>query len=187
MEAAGATASIVGIISFGLGLAKSLQAFIDSVIEAEETITLIAAEVNATTSTLKRLQNFIDQDRAASKEQNRATVFNDTGINEIGMCALQCQKIYVQIILLIEKASMPASEDGSKDKTPQAPAAVDQDPPVVRLAVFSKNVTRMGRKMRWPWLEPRIKRCQEHLGRLKVSLMLSLQVFLIAESRARHA
>ncbi|KAG6361238.1 hypothetical protein INS49_009462 [Diaporthe citri] len=182
MEAA---ASVVGIASFGLGLAKSLQAFIDSVIEAEETVILTVADVNSTASTLKDLQDFIDQDKAASKEQHRATVFNTTSIKEISACALQCQKIYVQIIILIEKASMHVGEDGSKDTGPQAPAADDLNTPAARLAVFSKNVTRLGRKMRWPWLEPRIKRCQEHLGRLKASLMLRLLVVSIAESRAR--
>lgn len=183
MEAA---ASVVGIVSFGLGLAKSLQAFIDSVIEAEESITLVVAEVNATASVLKRLQDFIDQDKAASTEQHHVTVFNDAGIKEIGSCALQCQKIYVQIIILIEKASMQNGEDGRTGQGPQVPAADDPDGPAVLLAVFGKNVTKLGRKMRWPWLEPRIKRCQDHLGRLKLSLLLSLQVFLIAESRARY-
>lgn len=183
MEAA---ASVVGIVSFGLGLAKTLQAFIDSVIEAEETITLIVAEVNATASTLERLQDFIDQDKTGSQEQHRPTVFNNTAAKEIGACAAQCQKIYVQIIILIEKASMQNGEDGSKDIGSQGPAVDDPDGPAIRLADFSKNVTKLGRRMRWPWLEPRIKRCQEHLGRLKVSLMLSLQVFFIAESRARY-
>lgn len=183
MEAA---ASVVGIVSFGLGLAKSLQAFIDSVIEAEETITLVVAEVHATASTLKRLQDFIDEDKTASEEEHRNTVFNDVGIKEIDACAVQCQKIYVQIIILIEKASMRNGEDGSNDIGAEGPAADDPDAPTIRLAVFSKNVTKLGRRMRWPWLEPRIKRCQEHLGRLKISLMLSLQVFSIAESRARY-
>lgn len=187
MEAAGATASIVGIVSFGLGLAKGLQAFVDSVIEAEETIILTVADVNSTASTLKDLQDFIDQDKAASKEQHRATVFNTTSIKEISDCALQCQRIYVQIITLIEKASMQVDEDGGKDTGPQAPAAEDVSAPAARLAVFSKNVHKLSRKMRWPWLEPRIKRCQEHLGRLKANLMLRLLVVSIAESRARYA
>lgn len=113
MEAVGATASIVGIVSFGLSLAKTLQAFIDSVIEAEETITLIVADVNATASTLKRLQDFIDQDKTTSQEQHRATVFNNTGIGEISALALQCHKVYVQIIVLIEKASTQIGEDRS--------------------------------------------------------------------------
>lgn len=182
MEAA---ASVVGVVSFGLGLAKSLQAFIDSVIEAEETFTLIVADVNATASTLKRLQDLIDQDKAASEEEHRATVFNCTGISEIGSCALQCQKIYVQIIILIEKASIQASKDKGKDTGTQSSVADELDNPAVRLEAFSMSVTKLGGKMRWPWLEPRIKRCQEHLGRLKLSLMLSLQVFLIAERRAR--
>lgn len=183
MEAA---ASVIGIVSFGLGLAKSLQAFIDSVIEAEETITLIVAEVSTTASTLKRLQEVIDQDKTASEEEHRATVFNSIGIKEIDACALQCQKIYIQIIVLIEKASMQNGEDGSKDIGTQGPAADGPVEPAIRLAVFSKNVTKLGRKMRWPWLEPRIKRCQEHLGRLKISLLLSLQVFSIAQSRSRY-
>jgi hypothetical protein len=183
MEAA---ASVIGIVSFGLGLAKSLQAFVDSVIEAEETIILIVAEVNATASTLNRLQEFIDQDKAASEEQHQATVLNDTGLKEIGACALQCQRIYVQIIVLIEKASMQDGEGRSRDVPPQAPAAGDPKAAAVRLEVFSKNVTKLGRKMRWPWLEPRIKRCQEHLGRLKISLMLSLQVFFIAGRISRY-
>lgn len=187
MEAAGATASIVGIVSFGLGLAKSLQAFIDSVIEAEETIILIVADVNSTTSTLKDLQDFIDYDKAASKEQNRTTVFNATSIKEISACALQCQKIYVQIIILIEKASIQVGEDGSKETRAQNPAADDLSTPAARLAVFSEHVAKFGCRMRWPWLEPRMRRCQEHLGRLKASLMLRLLVASIAGSRIHSA
>lgn len=179
-------ASISAVASFGQGLAKSLQAFVDSVIEAEETMILVVAEVNATALTLKRLEGFIDQDKAASEEEHRATVFNDKGVEEIDKCARLCQKIYVQIIILIEKARMQNGEDGRDDIGSQGPAADDPDAPAIRLAVFSKNVTKMGRNMRWPWLEPRIKRCQEHLARLKLSMMLSVQVFLIAESRARY-
>lgn len=184
MEAAGATASIVGIVSFGLGLEKSLQAFIDSVIEAEETMVLIVADVNSTASTLKDLQDFIDHDEAASKERNRATVFNETSIKEISACALQCQKIYDQIIVLIEKARTQVREDESREAGPQTPAADDVNTPAARLAAFSENVTKVGRKVRWPWLEPRIKRCQEHLGRLKATLTLRLLVASIAGIRA---
>lgn len=184
MEAA---ASVVGIVSFGLGLAKSLQAFIDSMIEAGETITLIVADVNHTASTLQRLQDVIDQDKAASEEEHRATVFNSIGVKEVDACALQCKRIYVQIIILIEKASMQNGEDGTKNVGSQGPAADDPDAPAMRLAAFSKNVTKLGRKMRWPWLEPRIKRLQQHLKNLKISLSLSLQVFLIAQNRSRYA
>ncbi|KAL1852467.1 hypothetical protein Daus18300_012148 [Diaporthe australafricana] len=185
MEAVGATASIVGIVSFGLGLAKSLQAFIDTIIEAEETITLIVADVNATASTLERLNDFIGKDKTSGQEQHRVTVFNDKGIKEIEACALQYQKVYVQIIILIEKAIKQAVEDGPAETTPQASVAGDMSAYTVRLAAFSNNVSKLSRRMKWPWLEPRIKRCQEHLGLLKLSLMLSLQVFLIAESRIR--
>lgn len=183
MEAA---ASVVGIVSFGLGLAKSLQAFLDSVAEAKETIAVIVVEINLTTSTLEQLQDLIDQDKAASTGQHHAAVIKDAGLKAIDSCALECQRIYVQIIILIEKASMYNGEDGRNSAWPQTPAADDPNGPAVRLAVFSKNVTKLGRKMRWPWLEPRIKRCQEHLERLKLSLSLRLQVFQLAESRARY-
>lgn len=182
MEAA---ASVVGIVSFGLGLAKSLQAFLDSVIEAKATIAVILVDVNFTASTLEQLQDLIDQDKATSTGQHQTTVIKDAGIKQISSCALECQRIYLQIIVLIEKASMQNGEDGRHGAVPQAPAADDPSGPTVRLAVFSKNVTKFGRKMRWPWLEPRIKRCQEHLRELKISLLLSLEVFKIAD-RARY-
>lgn len=81
---------------------------------------------------------------------------------------------------------MQAGEDEGKDTGTRVPVADEPNKPAVRLEAFSKNVIKLGRKMRWPWLGPRIKRCREHLGRLKVSLMLSLQVFLNSESRARY-
>lgn len=193
MEAVGATASIVGIVSFGLGLAKCLQAFIDTVIEAEETITLITAEVNATALTLKRLQDFIDQDRAAAREENGGSVLNEAGIKEIGVCAAHCQRIYVQIIVLIEKASGQPGEGGGSGRqagvrattSTAAAAAEDLNASADTLDAFSARVVKMGRRLRWPWLEPRIHRCQEHLARLKTNLMLSLQVFCIAKLRVR--
>lgn len=184
MEPIGATASILGIAEFGLGLAKNLQTYIESVIEAEETIALVVAEVTSTASTLKDLQQFIDQDRAASKEEHRATVFSTTGIKDVRACALQCQRLYSEIIAVVKKVSMQV---GGKDAGPQSPAADDLNTFKLRLAVLSKNITKLSRKMWWPWLEPRIKQCQEHLGRLKASLMLRLLVVSIAATRVRYA
>lgn len=187
MEAVGAAASIVGIVSFGLGLAKTLQAFTDTIIDAEESIILITAEISATASTLKRLQDFIDQDNTALREGTRSSLLTESGVTEIGSFALLCQKIYVQIIVLIEKASGQTDEDGNPQggTGPKATAAEeDLSAAAFRLEAFSSKVTKLGRGIRWAWLEPRIRRCQEHLGRFKLSLMLSLQVFQIA---ARHA
>lgn len=68
MEAAGATAAIVGIVSFGLGLAISLRAFIHRTIEAEDTIKLNIGEIEYSTQTLKDINDLINQDKASNQE-----------------------------------------------------------------------------------------------------------------------
>lgn len=187
MEAIGAAASIVGIVSFGLGLAKSLQTFVDTMRDAEETIILVVSDMHSTALTLNDLQEFIDQDKAASEELKRTPIFNATSLTEIHTFASHCERIYNLIIGLIEKANMQVGKDVREDTEPQAPAPDGRHAPMARLAVFSKTVTRLGRKIKWPSLEPRMQRCQERLRELKGSLMLRLLVIATPGTRAPYA
>ena len=164
-EDLGATSSAVGIVGFGLQLATTLQTYVEAVIEAEERLRDIAFEVNSTASALKQLQEIIDADKADGNLQKNPKVFKDEGRKEIEVLAVQCGKVYTTIVILVTKAGT----SGWQGKMP----ANSLDVRTLRASSLSRN-------MKWPWLEPRIKRCQEQLRWLKMNLLFNLQLASLA-------
>lgn len=162
----GLVGSIVGIVAFGLKLGTTLQTYVELALEVEECLGEIIFDINATAGALGQLQDIIDIDKRAAKEQNRPLIFKDAGLNEIQALALKCEKVYKTIIVLVHKAS-------SEPKKPLAQEAIDPQ-------LLSKPFN-IVRRLRWPWLEPRVARCHEQLRWLKVSLLLNLQIAHLAQ------
>lgn len=172
-EAVGTASSIVGIVSFGLKLATTLQTYVELVREAKEELQYIVFDVNATSAALRQLQAIVDSDEDSDAS---ARVFKEDGVREIEILAAKCDRVYKNIILLIQSASN--SEAGKGDKTTK-----DGD---VTIDISSlKTLTFMGR-LKWPWLRPRITRCHEQLKWLKISLLFTLQMANLAQSQMRY-
>lgn len=170
--------TIVGAVSFGLQLATALQTFTELAIEADDALRDIVFEVNATAAALRQLQTIVDADKAVPDAQSASRIFNESGLHEVETLAVRCEKVYGVIIRLVLKASSSSSEsDGGRDGHPLgARAALDAS------ALKPMNVLR---RLRWPWLIPRINRCQEQLRWLKISLLVQLQLGNLAGQRIR--
>lgn len=165
-EAIGVASGIVGIFGFGLQLATTLQTYVEAVLEAPERLRDIAFEVSSTASALKQLQDIIDSENKDDREANgtddivrRPKVFKHDGRKEIETLAAQCGKVYVVIVGLVAKAGPSDAKGKAKADT------ID----VQVLTAFN-----ISRSLIWPWVEPRIKRCQEQLRWLKMSLLFNL-------------
>ncbi|CAG8975348.1 hypothetical protein HYALB_00005678 [Hymenoscyphus albidus] len=170
-EASEAVDSIVGIVNFGLRLATTLQTYVETALEAEERMRDITFDINSTASALKQLQDIIEHDKADDNLGEFGTrVFKDEGRREIEAIAHKCGKIYRTVVLLVNKAST----SGFKKVIPVASSEI------VHLKVSSLT------RMKWPWVEPHIKRCQEQLRWLKMSLLFNLQLASLARSQLRY-
>lgn len=170
--------SILGIVLSGVQLGTQLQTYMELAQEAEDELHDIVFDINATSAALKQLHTIIDNDRNA--EDPTTNIFKDDGVREVEMLALKCDAIYKNIIMLIQRASH--SESGSKgggQSSVPAASAMALDPSTLKPLNFI-------RKMRWPWLRPRILRCHEQLQLLKVSLLFTLQMTNIAQWQMRY-
>jgi hypothetical protein len=173
----GAASSIVGIVGFGLQLATTLQTFMELTAEAQEALHDIVFDVNATASALKQLQDIISADKATAEQHDKPPVFKDAGLREIQALAIKCEKIYKTIIVLIHKASDSDKAKRKDDGGGGGELAIDP--------TALKPMTLL-RKLRWPWLAPRVGRCQEQLRWLKMSLLLNLQLANLAQAQFRY-
>ncbi|KAK4221806.1 hypothetical protein QBC38DRAFT_402718 [Podospora fimiseda] len=162
----GLAGSVVGIIAFGLKVGTTLQTYVELAQEVEDSLREIVFDVNATASALRQLQDIIEIDKLAAKDQNRSTIFTDAGLNEIQSLAWKCEKIYKTIIVLVHKASGDPMKAPTKD-------GINPD-------LLNKPLNIMN-KLKWPWLEPRVARCHDQLRWLKVSLLLNLQIAHLAK------
>ncbi|CAG8948686.1 hypothetical protein HYFRA_00001806 [Hymenoscyphus fraxineus] len=167
-EASEAADSIVDIVNFGLRLATTLQTYVETALEAEERMRDITFDINSTASALKQLQDIIEHDKAGDNLGEIGTrVFKDEGRREIEAIAHKCGKIYRKVVLLVNKASASGFNRGIP--------VTSSD--LVHLKILSLT------RMKWPWVEPQIKRCHEQLRWLKMSVLFNLQLASLARSQ----
>ncbi|KAJ3497594.1 hypothetical protein NLG97_g1786 [Lecanicillium saksenae] len=148
-----AAGSMLRIVTSGVQLGTALQTYMELARDAEHELHDIVFDVNATASALKQLHIIIDADRDAKAAAT--SVFNDSGVRE--------------------KASNSGNGGISGNAGESGTADAGLDP------MGLERLTLMG-KLAWPWLRPRILRCQKQLSWLKVSLLFTLQVASIAQS-----
>lgn len=172
MEAAGLA---VGVVGLGLQLATTLQTYVEGVAGAENRLRELSFDVASTASTLKQLQDMLDADNAAientspGQSADSVTIFTDQGRRDIYSLSRRCEKVYQGILRVIVGASAPPSATGKSI----ARNVGLSDLTATRLVQFSRD-------LKWPWVEPRVKVCQEELRWLKMDLLLHLQVATVA-------
>ncbi|KAF4976449.1 hypothetical protein FZEAL_6887 [Fusarium zealandicum] len=181
MEAAGLA---VGVVGFGLQLATTLQVYIEGVAGVDDRLRELSFDVASTASTLKQLQDMLEADKAAvaanesaaldqnNNDTQNPTIFAAEGIRDIQSLSRRAEKVYKGIIRIIVRASSPASSRSKEFATNIGMS----DLSVTRL-------TQLGRDLKWPWLEPRVKKCQDELRWLKMDLLLHLSIAALAKSR----
>jgi hypothetical protein len=160
-EASAVAASITGIVRFGLQLATTIQTFVESSFDTEELLRDIALEISSNASTLSQLQQILEGEEATGGPNQGPKVFKDEGVEQIELIVVQCDKVCKSVALFILKAG----SGGGKSK-------LTKD----TLDVQTFSASSLIKNLKWPWLRPRIKRCQEKLKWLNVHLLLFLQV-----------
>lgn len=208
MEAVGLA---VGVVSLGLELSTKLQTYIEGVKGAKESLTELSVDVSSTASTLKQLANVIEADKAVNRQETLATAStlgadperagatNDdqstdypvpkkdtSGANsvlteeaqwEIESLARRCETVYYAIIRVLVSATSPSGKGGRRALSANIVGIGD---------LTASRIRKLGQKLVWPWLEPRLKACQQQLGGLKLSLLLRLQVATLAAIQMRY-
>lgn len=164
--------SVLGIVSFGLQLATTLQTYIEATREFKDRFFEIVVEINSTAATLRQLQDLLDTDEQVQDGQAKQKVFTQEGRQEIIVLTSQCGKLYTTIVVLLKKAGTAIG----KGTTDPSPAEIQ-----TLKFLTSSNL----RNLQWPWLEPRIKRCQDQLQWLKISLLFNLQLATLARFQIR--
>lgn len=160
----GAAGSIIGIAAFGLKFATTLQTYIEAVFDAQQSLQDIASDVSATASALEQLHEIV------KVGENGKAIANNSGLHQVIQLASQCKQVYIAIINLIARATgVPKDDDGNVSLD-----ALDLD---------SLKATSLMRKLKWPFKEPRIKKHQDNLRWLKLSLLFHLRLMELAKSK----
>lgn len=185
MEAVGAASAILGIATAGVQCSVKLVTFAGQVKTAPEQIGFIAEDVSLSASILQQLgelakENMVYEPRVSDDNGNNATnnnvkpvhdtnttvpkrsIFNATGLETVLNLAKKCEKVFESLNHSLRKASKQLHE---KSRT-------------------SGNVKLSPTEMlKWPFLFPGISTMRNELSSIKGTLMLMLQVAMLAYSR----
>ncbi|KAM0430088.1 hypothetical protein ACHAPT_006094 [Fusarium lateritium] len=170
----GASGSLAEIATFGLNLGASLQTFLEGTTGRAKgkELLITSVHVNATASNLLQIQDMLDKDHGAT-----LPIFREAGRREIDRLAAQCKRIYLVVILVLNKAA--ESRTMEKGKL-EMPAEGFKNAPL--------NITklRVRRGFDLEWLKPREKMFERELLRVKFDLSLLQLLGNIAQCQLRH-
>ncbi|KAK3177031.1 hypothetical protein OEA41_008357 [Lepraria neglecta] len=179
MDPLSATASIVGIVAFGIQIAQILQREIDTIQTATERVEQIVIEIRATSTGLTNLQDFLIQDIEASLDEQ---IFNDEGRNEVAHIVRRCNTVFRNITVLVAKAgngilsSVDQYQRQVEEEHKKKKGIEDSN---VQLEIELSNLEHL----MWPWRLPKIEQYIADLDRLKLSLVLILSVANLAKTK----
>ncbi|KAI1214638.1 uncharacterized protein F4807DRAFT_404055 [Annulohypoxylon truncatum] len=163
----GAAGSIIGIAAFGLKCVTTLQTYVEAVVDARKSLRDIAFDVSVTASALNQLHQFIELDK------NGKAVANDSGVQEVARLASKCKQVYTAVMKLISKA-VGAPRDDNGEISIDALDSIDLN---------ESNVKRLVQRLKWPFKQHRIKKHQEELRWLKISLLFHLRLMELAKTK----
>lgn len=171
-EALGAAGSIVGIAAFGLQLSNTLRIYVEALIDYEDSIWVISLHIEATASALQRLHGLIQNDRTALEGAGPSLLKKD-GLDEITSSSTQCKRVYEEIAVLIAKAAGQHDKKGNGQE-----GQVDLN---------ALNNTTLYHRMRWPWLEPQIRRKQGQLRSIQNHILFYMNAVQLGQAMMSYA
>lgn len=185
MEAVGAASAILGIATAGVQCSVKLVTFAGQVKIAPEQIGFIAEDVSLSANILQQLGQLTKENlecgpRGSDDDGNNATnnnvkpvhdsnttlskqsIFNASGLETVMSLAKKCEVIFESLNQSLRKASKRLHEkSGKSGKVKLSPAEM----------------------FKWPFLFPGIDTMRNELRSVKGTLMLMLQVAMLAYSR----
>ena len=178
MEALGAAASVVGIISLGIQLAQILQKQIEGVRDADKRLTQIVFEIKATTACLSRLRNLLQVEEEKRDYEDR--ILNERASQDISGLVERCHVVLRDIISLVAdsgQAALAAADEWQRDL--QKPIRGRKASAELKVKLSSLE------HLQVPWKMPKIEQCIADLDRLKSSILFLLAVAELGEKKRR--
>lgn len=185
MEAVGAASAILAIATAGVQCSVKLVTFAGQVKTAAEQITMVAEEVSLNASILQQLgelakekveneppasddngnnttNNTVESVHDAKTTVSKQSIFNATGLETVMTLAKKCEEIFELLNQSLRKTSKQLhAKSGTSGK--------------VKL--------RRTEMFKWPFLAPGMDTMRSELRNVKGTLMLMLQVAMLAYSR----
>ena len=152
-EVFGTIAAVIGVADVGARISAKLYTFGVLVASADETISSISKEVALTSTVLKELGNIL------AKERPESPIITKIAIGNIEETVQECDKAFEQIDSVLLKR-VPRLRLGKGYQGPKAAILLE----------------RFG----WQALEPKVHLLRSNIDRLKSSLLLMLNVLMLA-------
>ncbi|KAJ9196533.1 hypothetical protein DTO164E3_3407 [Paecilomyces variotii] len=175
MEALGAASSVVGIADVGIQTSLRLIAFAGQVKTAPSSISNIAEDISLTANILQQLGELMKQkvppakgegsgQEYSSERDSGNSLFSESGLKTAEALGNRCKDLFMDVDHELRKASKQISSRGFNEGEK------------IKLSTTER--------LKWPFFQPRIKEIRGDLGEAKQSLMMLLQVTMLAYSRA---
>ncbi|KAL8768482.1 MAG: hypothetical protein Q9209_005273 [Squamulea sp. 1 TL-2023] len=152
MAEVGIISLIVQIADVGLRLSLRLYTFGETIASADGTISSISKDVSLTSTVLKELGCNLEKDKEAQ-------ICSETAIKTAEDVVQECLKVFQEIDAMLEKTVASSGSSGE----PKA-----------------KWTTIMAGKLKWPFLQPKMQLLRSNLDKLKITLLLMLNVMTYA-------
>jgi hypothetical protein len=162
IEILGIAASVIQIADAGARLSQKLFVFTRKVKSADRTIQDISNEIAATGAALRELGEALSEDKYA-------TLGSRHSIDQTSQIVADCWKVFSDINESIGGDKIVKGTEASNEKSSNV------------IAKFNKPSFTFKQRFMFPFIEPQINMLRTKLESLKSSLVLMLQVLLLAE------
>jgi len=178
------------IAAFGTRLATALDTLFCLSKSAGDHLSDAIYNVQATSAAMRQLHGMLEADNIAvlASQHQKTPIFKDAGLAEIDALAAKCHTIYKLMILITRQAGEPEDKEesdidlGKMRLVLNRNEAVGEDEPMPIDSHMLRPLNVL-RKIRWDWLEPRMKYCNQQLVWLKLGLLLNMQVCELGHRR----
>jgi hypothetical protein len=182
ITALGAASAVVGLVGFSLQLGQVLQGYIGSAYKADASIRKTKQSLSSTVSVLMLLQDILEKDEAAFKEDKKKMVFTIGGLTAIRNVADNYQIILWKMEILIGLAVGDEAARWEKKSDNELQKELDRlrksgERAVPRLRVSSLTI--LG-KIRWALWEGELKELKNGIVSTEQLLTLHLNIAQVA-------
>jgi hypothetical protein len=159
MAEIGLIASVIGIAGAGIKLSITLYTFSETVATAADSIKAIAKDVSLTSAVLEELGSNLKQDE-------QARLYSGTALKTAQAVVVDCEAVFKQIDSALSKSIERIGGVTGSGR---------------RKGKGGKVVLSAMEKLKWPFLQPKMEELRANLERLKITLVLMLNVLTYAK------
>jgi hypothetical protein len=144
----GVVASVAQLADYGFKLSTKLYAYSSAVSKADKSIASLSTEVSFTSTVLNELSRFLS-------EGEEAKYVSRTAVEATQGTVRECLDVFRELDVVLERALSGSGEKGKGGE---------------------KGKMKLGERLKWPFMQPKVDLLRSNLDRLKASLTLMLQV-----------